>query len=248
MVRTLILGLLAATSLAGCLANVEEKLGIVGEFCRVDDDCATNLVCDNSVCRSNADTGPLSCDPNQEPAGTITCEQMCDRLTNECQRTEDNCVGTCKETVRCWSAEAVDVFGQCTLGMTEPVLTCEQARSNEAPSICYRQIPLPQDRKARCDKFVQQANSIATNATQDALDTLRGECYRLARTGTESTWALSEDCDNAIQPDLSTVEIVECFNQLFSLNPKLEAAEMTMPDPDPGPGPDPDVLPVGLQF
>lgn len=211
-----------------------QKKGIVGELCNSDQECAASLVCDNSRCvETFSETGPLSC-TDEAPAGTVSCEDMCDRLVNECQRSEEDCVSTCIKTVQCWTPEAVDVFGNCTLGKTDPVLTCAKATMMDAASFCYNQILLPQERRMRCDKFVEQARTIATNANEARLELLRTNCHILGRTRPQEKWDLSQSCDNAFDPDLTTVEIVGCLNTTFRTD--FEAADVAtinnMAEPD----------------
>lgn len=199
-----------------CRPELEEKtsvrLGYINEFCRVNGDCFDPLVCEDNACQM------------LNTPGDISCADMCDRLVSECGRSEDDCEGSCRKTIDGWSAEAINVFGQCTLGNTTPPLTCALATEAEAPSFCYRQIPLDQARQLRCDTFVDQARTYANGATESQLTQLRQECYIIARTSPPAVWAETDKCDEtAIM--LTGSEVIACYNARFSkVDPPLRAA------------------------
>lgn len=232
----LLTGLLVCVSSWGCRPSDDQvRLGYTGEFCVVNDDCRDGLSCENSVCSGGA-----------EQAGDITCAEMCARLVDECGRAEDDCEGSCLETITGWSDEAVNTFGACTLGMTTPELTCELAREDDAPSFCYRQIELDEGRKMRCDEFVERARDYAVSPSDTQLATLRQDCYIFARTRPdvndlvpEESWSKTDSCveggDTMLRPD----EVVKCYNDVFKLDPAF-----TVPDPDSIDGVIPEPMPL----
>lgn len=181
------------------------RLGYLNEFCLEDKDCRSPLICGQNVCQY------------EETPGGISCIDICDRLVGECGRNEEDCVGSCRETIKGWSAEAITVFGSCSLGMTTPELTCEEAVKRNAPTFCYQQIPLDEARRTRCDIFVEQAKDYASNPTENELVGLRQECYIQARTRSEADWSATEGCDDS-QRSLTPAEVIECFNDVFALN------------------------------
>ncbi len=198
--------------LPNCRPELDEetgvRLGFLNEFCERDLDCQDTLVCENNACQ-RVDT-----------PGSISCADMCDRLVSECGRNEDDCEGSCRKTIDGWSAAAIDVFGQCTLGMTTPQLTCDLATESDAPSFCYRQIPLDSQRQERCDTYVDQARSYAGSATEGQLTQLRQQCYILARTRSAADWSVTDDCDESTQP-LTPEEVLTCYNTKFEIDPPL---------------------------
>lgn len=198
--------------LPNCRPELDEeegvRLGFLNEFCTADTDCQSELVCDNSACQA-IDT-----------PGSISCRDMCDRLVDTCGRAEGDCEGSCRETIKGWSAEAINVFGDCTLGNSMPPLpklTCELATEEDAPSFCYRQIPLDSARQLRCDTFVDQARSYASGSTEGQLTELRQKCYILARTRSDADWSVTAECDETNQT-LTAEEVVSCYNAKFDLN------------------------------
>ena len=224
---------LAALSLAsafGCQAEQTIKQGVVDELCVVDADCRDPLICNavSGLCTStDRGSSALECPAGERPKGDVSCEQMCDYLVGECGRVEndctgdeclDECVGACNLTIRCWSAEASTTFGNCSLGNSDPQLTCDVAITSEAPSFCYSQIPLPAARKAVCDDLIADVGNYASTATQVELADLAKFCYRLARAYTEEDFSATYACDESRDATLTPPEVVECVNDVFGLD------------------------------
>lgn len=201
----LICGLFAATHTLGCRAPEEQRLGAEGEFCSRDADCRLDkgFLCENNECIDPATA-----------AGRASCSDICARFRDECGRQEENCVESCAETVRGWSEQALEIFGECSIGNTEPMLSCEQVRedADQAATFCYQQIPLPEERQARCDTFVDLARE-AGRDNSDNLTALRTNCYIQARTRPTSQWVNTDSCT---APDLTNIELVECLNMTFT--------------------------------
>lgn len=206
---SLVLAACALLLMTGCRPPEDEgsavRLGYLNEFCKGDNDCRSPLVCEQSVCQF------------EETPGGISCIDICDRLVRECGRNENNCTESCRRTIDGWSAEAITIFGQCSLGMTTPELTCQEAIKRDAPTFCYQQIPLDEARRTRCDVFVEQAKDYASNPTEKELVGLRQECYIRARTRSEADWAATDMCDDS-QVSLTPAEVITCFNSVFELN------------------------------
>ena len=213
-----LLTLIGVSALTGCRPELDEdtgvRLGIVGEFCQADASCREDLVCNNSQC-VDLNGG----DPS-------TCATMCDRLVNVCGRDEPNCTRRCELTVEGWSEQALTIFENCTLGMSTPELTCEEAQKPKAPDFCYAQIPLDPQRVERCDAFVTRARAAASLGADDAsLESLRTRCYVIARTRPETnpadpaqSWANTQAC---AATDLSDSELITCLNDTFKVSPAL---------------------------
>ncbi len=189
------------------------RLGYLDEYCEGDQDCKSPLFCNRTL---------NVCELEDTP-GSVSCSDICDRLVGECGRNETDCVGSCRETIDGWSAEAIDVFGTCSLGLTTPALTCELAVTPDAPSFCYRQIPMDPARQARCDTFVEQARAYADNATESQLINLRQNCYIIARTRSENDWASTNECDES-SVSLTPQEVLDCYNEKFTLDVAFTAA------------------------
>lgn len=219
----LLVGLLFSMALVpACTAPEEEKQGYLGEFCSKDLDCRDPLICDSV--RGECSEG------NTPPA--VSCRAICEQRANTCNSKENNCPDgnnylccykSCRITVQDWSKPAIDAFESCFVND----LTCEEAISEDAPSICVSRLPLPEDRKAVCDRFESKGRTISNNT--DAVDDLRLECRVLARTGPQESWADALACDdNSISND----EFVTCVNMVFEdLNPQL--TNDNKPDPEP---------------
>lgn len=199
-----LIALLFASAFSGCRPpeETEQRLGYVGELCFKDTDCRDGLVCNSSQCEDTSTTNPSA------------CQTMCTRLVDECGRAEDNCRSSCDQTIEGWSEDAIMIFENCVLGMSTPELTCEMAREDDAPSFCYAQIPLDEDRQARCDDFINKARDAAM-PSNEALTSLRQDCYVLARTRPESVWANTEACTAS---DLTDDEFIDCLNDVFKTN------------------------------
>ena len=179
--------------------------GYLNEFCEIDDHCQAEFACEDNACQ------------RLDTPGSISCEQICDYLVTECGRSERDCEGSCRETIEGWSDEAADVFGTCSLGLTSPELTCDLARSDDAASFCYQQIPLRQERRERCDLYVDQARSYASGASEEQLTNLRQKCYILARTRSAADWSITEDCDEDLRA-LTEDEVIACYKETFGVS------------------------------
>lgn len=212
----LFVGAGVSASMTGCRAPEEDRLGYRGESCYADSQCEEPLVCNAGRC-----VGP-------DTPGSITCEQMCDRVVNICENSYENCAESCRRTIAGWSDAAATTFGRCFLGQTEPTLTCEDAMQNTAPSFCYQQIPLPEDRQERCDAFVDTAREVATDTgarLDSKLTGLRQRCYIFARTrpltqpasSDQIGWEETADCVRATEM-LTDAEVIDCYNTVFSLS------------------------------
>ena len=197
----------------GCTAEDEVKRGEEGEYCsNSDEDCREGYLCDRNRCRAI------------EIDGT-SCESMCERI-NSCGAEEPDCLGTCLETIDgdcsndspCpWSDDAVEVFGSCFVND----LTCDQIINENAPQLCYEAIPLDQQREQICLNFTT-ATEIC-NPTQNT-DTLRSQCYYLARTSAEASWQRVFECAARIN-DGFCGEIGDCLNAVFALEPTYELGD-----------------------
>lgn len=219
--RTLLLVTSLLALMAGCRADDTVKQGIEGEFCNDDpSDCREGYTCQDGVCRGGG-------------SNTITCAQMCARL-EECNTGEPNCepdcratiAGTCDEMLPCpWSDEAVEAFGRC---ITEE-LTCEEARTTDAPQECYRRIPIPSDRENRCLSFLEAADACNPGVS---VTELRNRCYLLGRTSTSESWTRTEGCVSRIE-DGACAEIEACFNEVFELSPAIELGDGTIGGTEP---------------
>lgn len=207
------LGLSSIILSAGCRPSDETtRQGYLNEFCTRDEQCREPFICENNVC------------VDESVPGGISCTEICDRFVTECGRNDDGCAASCRATIEEWSAEAVEIFGLCSLGMTTPALTCEEAKSDNAPSFCYQQIPLAQERRDRCDAFVEDASSYAVSPSESQLVSLRQQCYIIARTRSAEDWSATDACDERVDPLLTPRQVITCFNTVFEdLSPKLSA-------------------------
>lgn len=190
-----------AMSLTACRASEEVKQGYEGEHCNgIDEDCRPGFLCDRSVCRSElAQTG-------------VSCETMCARL-DACGTNEENCVPKCRNTIREWSPEAIEAFGECII----EGLTCEEARESIAPQVCYERIPIVDGRSDRCTYFIEAARSC-----EQAVDVgeLRQECLYMARTRSQQVWVRTDACVERIDDGFCS-DIADCFNDVFKLEPAI---------------------------
>lgn len=194
----------ACALMAGCMAPAEQKLGYAGEFCTGGDgDCREPLVCENSVCVY----------PSYEP---WRCEVMCQRLAY-CETSEDDCLGECRNTVEGWSDEALTSFGRCIV----EDLSCEEARTVDAPQTCYLRIPMDPAREERCEDFLVAARGCGV--AEEGLEGLRQQCLYLARTGAEESFGRTEACVERLA-DPVCQEIVDCLTGVFALDPPLVIA------------------------
>lgn len=221
--RSLHLLVLTTTLLgaAACTAPEEDKLGYVGEYCKTDTDCLgadvidEDLICQANRCVSTAVT------PERE-----TCQKICDRLVGECSRNEANCVSSCAQTTDGWSVGALDLFATCAIEQ----LTCEEARTANAPQICYQRIPLPSVRKQRCDLFIRKAQEYDGASDTAAFEALRDSCYRLGRTGTDADWdATTQVCEDELGQS-SVAEFISCLNTAFTLSLTATVSNNTSPN------------------
>ena len=215
---------------SGCQAPLEIKQGVVGEFCTRDTDCRDPFICNSvtGLCSSTDTQGSaLECPTGEAPKGDVSCEDMCEYLVNQCGRREDNCSGddcfdacvsSCTQTIRCWSEDAATIFGNCSLGNTDPELTCDVAITAEAPSFCYSQIPLPEDRKAVCDDLIGAVGEYSPTASQGQLSDLAKFCYRLARAYSQDDFEAVYACDESRDTSLTQAEVVSCVNTVFNLD------------------------------
>ena len=83
-----------------------------------------------------------------------------------------------EEATPAWVAApeaATEVFQSCSVN-----LTCEDAVQVNAPSLCYQQIPLPEDRKAACDTIILRANQVSGQIAVIEVDELEARGARLA--------------------------------------------------------------------
>lgn len=217
----LVLAMMTLLGAAACTAPEEDKLGYVGEFCTTDTDCLSadvvgeDLICQSNQCVSTATT------PERE-----TCEKICDRLVGECNRTEANCVSSCAQTTDGWSESALDLFATCAIEQ----ITCDEARSGDAPQICYQRIPLPSVRKQRCDLFIRKAQEYDGASDTAAFESLRDRCYRLGRTGTDADWdATTQVCEDELGQS-SVAEFISCLNTAFELSLTATVSNNTSAD------------------
>jgi hypothetical protein len=199
----LLIALLAvlAMGMTACRATEEVKQGYAGEHCNgVDLDCRPGYLCDRSVCRAEL-----------EQTG-VTCETMCRRL-EICETNEENCLAKCRNTIREWSPEAIEAFGECIISG----LTCEEARTVVAHQVCYERIPIVDGRRDRCTYFVEAARSC--DNTVNTLK-LRDECLYMARTRSQQVWTRTDACVERVEDGFCD-EIADCFNEVFQLEPPL---------------------------
>lgn len=194
-------------ALSGCRAADEVKQGGEGEFCNArDSDCRDGFICQGGVCQ-----GLVS-------SGAYTCQEMCTRLQG-CNAEEADCVprcqatfrGVCPDTNPCpWSSDAVDAFGTCIV----EELSCEEARMDSAPDLCFQRIDLDEDRGERCDAFVAAIGRCDGSVSTDEF---RRKCFVLARTATEESFTRTDACVDRIADGLCN-EIGDCFNSVFQLD------------------------------
>ncbi len=196
--------LLSASALlnTACGAEDETRRGGLGEFCNGrDDDCQTGLACLDGVCDEFG------------PKPTYSCEEMCARL-DECGAGQSGCVPDCRATTSTWSLAARNAFSECFV----EDITCMEALVDDVPQLCYSQLPLSDDRKQRCDTFVSTASNCG--ATDAERDDVFQSCYELARTGTDSDWAGTDRCVNALDVGICS-GIGTCFNDELGTNISL---------------------------
>lgn len=201
-----------------------------GAPCDMNLDCVIPLVCDQAsgLCAAiDTPSSALDCPRDTRPSGDVSCAQICDYMAGECRRSEGDCVGqecldlcvaSCEETIRCWSAEAATTFGNCSLGNSDPRLTCDIAVTREAPSFCYSQIPLPEARKAVCDDLIASVEEYASEPDPYDVADMAKFCYRLGRTYTEEDFSATYACDESRDATLTPNEVVECVNEVFGLD------------------------------
>ncbi len=158
---------------------------------------------------------------------------MCARLQS-CEAPQPNCLAQCEATiggtcvdVPCpWSGAAVDAFGACLI----EGLSCEEARRDDAPSLCYSRIPIDSDRENLCQDFIGAASNCGASSTE----ALRQRCYLLGRTTSPASWTRTEACVARIEAGICE-NIAACLNEIFELTPPLTVSEAPEGDTPPAP-------------
>lgn len=209
----LALGFFALTCATfGCSASDETLKGAEGEYCNGEDsDCKDLLVCDDFICSDNA-------------SGSDQCRQICDRL-DECGVEQPNCRSACRAEIAEWGDAQQDGFRDCFVDDK----SCEALdESPDPPQLCYDELPLPDDRRARCERYVNAAS--ACGASIDAVDELSRSCRRMARTRGDEDWADSEACESSFEQ--SCDDQLSCFQDTFDPDPELIESSVE-PDPEP---------------
>ena len=111
--KRLALALLLST-LAGCSAEIDTKLGGRGEACLSDNDCRMEFLCVEEVC-----------------GGTPSpCLDVCAKIEDECSLPLDDCESQCARQTRGFSAERLDDFASCNQESS-----CERLRG-DALGVC----------------------------------------------------------------------------------------------------------------
>lgn len=188
----------------GCVAPEITKQGSVGEYCAYGDtDCRPGLICDQSVCNY------LLVDE------TVSCESMCERLAS-CETGEDDCIQRCRNTIDGWGLDAIRHFGECIIGG----LTCEEARRDDAPQVCYDRIPLDDARNDQCTAFLEEVKTCYPESSREARDELLRKCRYLARTASDEKWSITDSCVESVEVGVCE-EVVDCLNSVLQLRPPL---------------------------
>jgi hypothetical protein len=199
----------ALLALMGCRAEDEVKQGVQGEFCNDSDaDCREGYICDRGYCRLQAVEG-------------TDCRAMCARIAT-CGIEDEACVADCQATIAgdcgselpCpWSDDAVQAFGSCMVND----LTCDVLETGEGPQLCYDQLAIPTERRRVCDQIEGFLND---SCGIENTDLLKGRCYQLARTATDSSFERTATCHEAAL-DGQCLDTVECVNVVFVLTPAI---------------------------
>lgn len=199
-------------TLGACRADDVVKQGIEGEYCNDrDEDCREGLLCEAGVCKAT------------DAPGSVTCGEVCNHLES-CETGEANCEANCRATLdgtceglACpWSTDAADAFGTCILEMS-----CEEALASDATQVCYRELPIDEDRQNRCDAFIAAAQRCDSAVS---VNDLRNACFLLGRTNTAESFARTDACVDRVADGLCP-EIEDCFNSVFELDPPLELGD-----------------------
>ena len=199
------LGLLVALSLMGtaCLAPEEERKGFEGEYCAGSDElCQEGLLCRNSQCTP------------ANPQVTTACEAICERFVGGCGRLERNCPDgdsaqccrkACVATIAEWRQEAIESFKDCSV----TTLTCDQAKGDDAATICYNNLPpLDEQKQLVCQRLQSRARALGNGAT--VVDAVGEECRIVGRTAPEAVWGKVAACDDMTS---SNQAFAACLNE-----------------------------------
>jgi hypothetical protein len=201
--------------LGACAAEDRVKQGDVNEFCQSsNDDCRPGLVCSQGICQLPG------------PQALYGCEEICAKLAS-CNVAESSCVVDCRATTLEWSLPARDTFGVCVV----EDITCEEAQNMDVPQVCYERITLRPERKLRCDTFVEVADVCDSSVDTEPLKTA---CYRLGRTGDDTQWQATEQCENAIGVGICS-GLATCYNDVFELSPPISLGNGTLNNDNPTP-------------
>ena len=185
----------------GCNASDNTLKGAEGEWCNGDDsDCKDELTCDDFVCTDNA-------------PGTEECRDICDRL-DECEVEQPNCHAACRNEISPWGDDQQQAFRSCFVDDK----SCDELRdADDPPQMCYDELPLPEDRRDRCERFANAAS--ACDASSSAVDELSRACRRLARTRDEGDWAATEPCEDTLNNGCD--DQLSCFQDVFDPQPPV---------------------------
>ena len=183
--------------LAACQSSLETRRGGPGDFCNNrDSDCRQGLICQDSVCVF------------QNPEAQNACPSVCAKL-EQCAIEEANCLANCGLTIEDWGETQVETWTTCLVEDK----TCEDLGTNsrQAAQTCYDELPLPEERDARCQSFI---NELAQCAPDVNTQNLRKECIEAAKTLDDETWSNTESCVEAA--DFGTCgELIDCLNTVF---------------------------------
>lgn len=193
----LLLVMATAGILSACQAALETKRGGVGEFCNNrDTDCRQGLVCENSICTY------------ANPRAGTACQNICRKL-DVCTIEQGRCLADCGETIKNWGDSQISDFEGCIVDDQ----SCEDLGSSAdtAAQTCYDQLPLPEAREERCQRFI---NEVAECDNDVSTQSLRSECIFAAKTVDEDTWSGTDDCIEAVEFG-NCGEVFQCLNAYF---------------------------------
>lgn len=205
--------LLLCVTLAGfgCMADVEERKGHLGEFCSTDVECQGESICDSITAQCVEDNS----------AQAVACRTLCERRSNECNAVEtcnnssnfDCCKKRCRTTIANWKESVLEPFAACF-----ERLECEEAAKESSANTCLTSLPLDEARADVCLRLRDRARALE-NSEETARDLL-AECRVLARTGKDIDWEANIACDDS---DLDGDEFKACITAVYkdNLNPPL---------------------------
>ncbi|MFB6371685.1 MAG: hypothetical protein ABEN55_00885 [Bradymonadaceae bacterium] len=193
--------------MAGCQAPLEQKRGGSGEICNGDDtQCRQGLVCEKGVCQSINNSDEI-------------CPKICDKF-RECNAAMQNCYADCVATLRDWSEENTQTYGDCY----QNDVSCSEIQSSQNPqNICYSRLDLPAARKERCKTLRDTARSCLSNTGGDydaQITNFYDSCLRRGRTVSDQRWKATKKCEN-----YATADPPQCGNMFACINENFRLQE-----------------------